>query len=417
MKRGGSVKLLIHSINYAPDMIGVAKYTTEMSEWLAARGHHVCVVTAPPYYPAWRIRDGFSGGRYAGERHAGVDVIRCPLYVPRVPHGMRRMMHLLSFAVSSFPVVIWKSLVWRPDLIICTAPTIVAAPASFVAAKLIGAASWLHVQDFEIDAAFDLGLVRNAGFRKVAIAIERFVMRAFDRVSSISQAMRRRLSEKGVPEGRTVEFRNWVDTSVILPLSGANAYRSELGISQDDTLLLYSGNIGQKQGLEIVVDAARKLRSRSDIHFLICGDGPGRDELAASVSDLTNFHFKPLQPAARFNELLNAADVHLLPQQAGAADLVLPSKLTGMMASGRPVVATAGPGTGIASELDGCGLVVPPGDVEAFSRAILELSDDPARRRVLAAAARIHAEETFARDLVLEKFLLCCRDLVQAKNS
>lgn len=412
---GGSVKLLIHSINYAPDMIGVAKYTTEMSEWLAAHGHHVCVVTAPPYYPAWRVRDGFSGGRYTIESCNQVEVIRCPLYVPGAPNGIRRMLHLLSFAISSFPVVIWKSLVWRPDLIICTAPTIVAAPTSSIAARLVGAGSWLHVQDFEIDAAFGLGLIQNSGFRRVANAIERFVMRSFDRVSTISSAMLRRLSAKGIPEERTVEFRNWVDTRAIFPLSGKNAYRLTLGLASGQILLLYSGNIAQKQGIEIVVEAARKLQSRPDIVFLICGDGTGRDDLKASATDLTNVHFWPLQPADRLNELLSAADIHLLPQRAGAADLVLPSKLTGMMASGRPVIATADEGTGIDIELAGCGLVVPPGDVEAFTQAILELSGDLERRHILGFAARCRAETTFGMDAILENFLLCCRDLIRAK--
>jgi colanic acid biosynthesis glycosyl transferase WcaI len=120
---------------------------------------------------------------------------------------------------------------------------------------------------------------------------------------------------------------------------------------------IYSGNIANKQGIEIVVEAARLLRHRKDLMFVVCGNGPNRARLIESSADLDNIQFHDLQPRERLSDLLGMASVHLLPQIAGAADLVLPSKLTNMLASGRAIAATAEPGTGLAAEVDGCGLI------------------------------------------------------------
>ena len=121
------MKILIHGINYAPEIIGTGKYTGELGRWLAARGHEVRVVTAPPYYPAWRVGEGYSAGRYRRESIAGVDVWRCPLWVPEKPSGLKRLLHLASFASSSFPIMLRQAL-WRPDVVMLIEPPLLGAP-------------------------------------------------------------------------------------------------------------------------------------------------------------------------------------------------------------------------------------------------------------------------------------------------
>ncbi|MBX6322142.1 MAG: hypothetical protein IRY94_09970, partial [Rhodospirillaceae bacterium] len=138
------LKILICSQNHAPELIGIGKYTGELVAWLADQGNAVRVVAAPPYYPAWRIDPGFRN-RYARERRMGATVYRCPLWVPQRQTGLRRILHLLSFAASSLPVLLWQGFHWRPDVVITVEPPVLAAPGALLAAPLAGPKSRLHV--------------------------------------------------------------------------------------------------------------------------------------------------------------------------------------------------------------------------------------------------------------------------------
>lgn len=397
------MKLLIYGLNYAPEPVGIGKYSGEMGVWLAARGHQVRVLCAPPYYPAWKVAHG-DRFRYRRETLDGVDVWRCPLWVPRRPSGGKRLLHLISWALSSLPLALWQAVRWRPDLVLAVEPTFFAAPAAASVAKLSHAKAWLHVQDLEVDAAFDMGILPGGGLRRMAGAIEGWFMRRFDRVSTISAAMRGRLAAKGVPETRLILFPNWVDTDDIRPLERPSLLRAEMSLDTARIVALYAGNLGEKQGLHILLDAARALKERDDMVFVICGDGPPRRDLIERARDLANVRFLPLQPGARLNELLNLADIHLLPQRAEAAASLMPSKLTGMLASGRPVVAGALPHTELARAVKGCGLTVPPDDGTAFANAIEALADDAPRRAALGLAARARACADWDKEAVLHRF-------------
>lgn len=396
------MRILIHGAYFPPDQIGIGKYTGEMAAWLAAQGHEVRVVVSQPFYPAWRITEGYSGGRYTRERWQGLDLWRCPVWVPDRQTGATRIMHLLSFALSSAPVVL-RQVFWRPDLVCIVAPPFFCAPAAWAAARLARARAWLHLQDFEVDAAFETGLLRQPDLRRFAIWVERVILRRFDRVSTVSRTMLARLVDKGVPNQHCLLFPNWVDLDAITPLQGSNSFRNELTIAEDMVVALYSGSIGYKQGLETVLDAARRLEGDSGLRFVICGEGPLRERLSREYASLTNVIWLPLQPMSRLNELLNMADIHLLPQRADVADLVMPSKLTGMLASGRPVVATAVSGTQIAEVVSSCGIVVQPGDDAALATAIQKLAADRGEMRRLGAAARKYAVEHLGADRVLRQ--------------
>lgn len=409
-------RILVVGINFAPEEIGTGKYTGEMAHWLAARGHTVRVVTAPPYYPAWKVSNGFSGARFRREQHGQLEVLRCPLYVPRRPTGLTRLLHLGSFAVTSALALI-ASLRWRPDVVICIAPTLAAAPAAWLYARLTGACCWLHVQDFELDAAVDMGVVRVGPLARVARAVERVLLRRFDRVSTISDPMLARLGVKGVSAGRRLLFRNWADTGAIVPRDGPSPYRRELGIPDDAVVALYSGNMGLKQGLELLAAAARALTDVPQLWFVFGGDGPAREALARDCDGLRRVRFLPLQPTERLGDWLGLADIHLLPQRADVADLVMPSKLTGMLASGRPVLATAAPGTGLALALQASGVCVSPGDAAGFTAALNRLAVNAARRRRLGEAARRQAVKELARDSVLHAFERQLLDLTGAPGA
>jgi len=397
------VRLIIYGINYKPELTGIGKYSGEMAEWLVSKGHEVRIVTALPYYPQWQVAENYSSWRYLREPLNGVDVWRCPLWVPASPSGLKRILHLASFALSSFPIML-SQVFWRPNIILVVEPPLFCAPSSLFVSWLCKACSWLHVQDFEVDAAFDLGVLSSARLRRIVLRIESWLMNKFDRVSTISDQMVLRLGTKGVRPNRQVLFPNWADIDHIHPLDTPSTYREQLGIIASDIVFLYSGNMGEKQGLEIVVQAARQLAKRKNIVFIMCGQGAAYSRLRELADGVTNIHWLPLQPLEKLNDLLNMADVHLLPQRADAADLVMPSKLTGMLASGRPVLATAFEGTQIAEVLESTGVIVPPEDVEAFVDAIVDLAGNAEQRQQLGKNARDYAVEYLGRDAVLARF-------------
>ena len=398
------MRILVYGINHAPELTGIGKYTGEMVEWLVAQGHEVRVVTAPPYYPAWKVRNDYHPARYVTESLDGATVYRCPLWVPAQPKGVMRMLHLFSFALSSLPVMLAQA-AWKPQVVFTIEPAFFGAPTALFTARLARAPAWLHVQDFEIDAAFELGLLPSGGsIHRFALALERFFTRQFQRVSTISPNMVQRSLTKGVSPDYAVLFPNWVDTDAIYPLTGQNSFRKELGLSEDKLVLLYSGNMGEKQGLEILGLLAQRFSPDARLHFLFCGDGAFRPQLEQMVKGMSNVSLLPLQPIERLNELLNVADIHLLPQRADAADLVMPSKLTGMLSSGRPVLATAAAGTQVAQVVEGRGIAVPANDADAACQAIHLLVNDRNLRQSMGLSARAYAVEHLGKEQVLRRF-------------
>ena len=385
-------RIFIYAMNYAPEVAGVGRYTGEIGDHLAAMGHEVSVLTTPPHYPGWKVLPPYRNGRYGRETRGGAEIVRCPLALRERMGGVWRLIAPLSFAVASAPLALWRALRHRPDTVLCIEPTLMVAPVAILAARLIGARTVLHVQDLEVDAGFAVGhLAKRAWLERLAHACEKRLLRRFDRLITISGRMAERLVEKGVAADRIAIVRNWVDLDLVKPLEGVSPYRKELGIAETDFVVLYSGNIGAKQGFDDLIDAASRLLRRADIKFLIAGEGPAKKALAARAANLPNVRFLPFQPYARLSEFLGLADVHVLPQSADAADLVLPSKLGGMLASGRRVIVTAAPGTELATFVEGAAILVPPADAAALAEAIERAADagpeDPAaarRRRRLA---------------------------------
>ncbi len=407
--------ILILGLNHAPEPVGIGPYTAEMARSLVRAGHEVTVVCGKPYYPFWKVDAAYAGGGVRTSIEDGVRIVRLPIYVPANPSGQQRLLHHSSFAVRAQPAMIAEARRRRPDIIIGVAPSLISMTAARVTAKLFKAKLWLHVQDFEVEAAFATGLLNPAGLvGRAARRFERYSLSA-DRISTISPQMCAKLVERGIEADRVVEFRNWADIDHIRPLDTPSSLREEWGIEQSH-VALYSGNMANKQGIEIIVEAARLLTSRSDLLFAICGSGPHRDRLVAAAAGLGNVRFFDLQPVARLSGLLGIATVHMLPQIAGAADLVLPSKLTNILASGRPVVATAEIGTGLAQEVEGCGVVTAPGDAAAFAQAIIDLIDDPERCATLGRAARTRAEDRWSQDRILERFEGQLRSLGEEDN-
>ena len=410
------MRLLIVGLNFAPELTGIGKYTGEMAAWLAARGHDVSVITTRPYYPDWKRPPGLSGWTWRSETWQGCRVIRCPLYVPRRQTGLQRILHLASFGLSSIPAAL-RLMSRRADVVAVMAPTFFSVPTALAVARLMSAKAWLHVLDLEVDAAFELGFIRSRRLIGVARAVERWLMRRFDLVSTISTKMRDRIERKDVDPGRLMLFPNWVDTDAFRPLAGPVPLRHELGIADERCVVLYSGSMGQKQGLEHVIAAARLLAAGAGSPiFLLAGAGPMRGDLERSALNLANVRFLPLQPAERFNEFLNVADIHLLPQRRDASDLVMPSKLLAMLATGRPVIATALADSEIARTLVESGVITPPEEPAPLAAAIQELARDPERRQRMGAAAAAVARVTMHAERILCDAEARLMDLIEQRQ-
>lgn len=398
-------KILLYGINYAPELTGIGKYTGEMAEWWAGQGHDVTMVTAPPYYPEWQVHQDYSGGRFSDRMEGGVRVLRCPLYVPRHPSALKRILHLLSFSFSScFALLkLWRL---RPDLIVYVVPTLFCALQILLYARLSGARVVLHVQDFEVDALFGLGMARAGLLARLAYRMERWLMRAFDRVSTISTGMFARARDKGVSEDRLILFPNWSEVERFRSTRRDEALLASLGVDPACKVVLYSGNMGEKQGLEVVLEVARDLADRQDIQFLMVGEGGGKARLLARVSELglRNVCFAPLLPYEQLPALLASADCHLVVQRRGVADAVLPSKLTNILAVGGNAVITADEDTTLGRlcrDFPGIAELVEPESPEALVAGI---------DRALAMAApnvvaRDYARDFLGKDVILDRFL------------
>jgi colanic acid biosynthesis glycosyl transferase WcaI len=405
------LKILIHGINYAPEPIGTGKYTGELAVWLAKRGHSVHVVTAPPYYPDWRVKDGYLSRLYWHEILNGVDIWRCPLWVPQLPSGITRIIHLLTFAFSSLPILLGH-VFWKPDVVMVIEPPLFCAPQAWLTARLSGAKAWLHIQDFEVAAFFGLGFTssRHGSMKNIVTSIEGCLMRRFDRVSSISNAMIDRINHFKVPRERTVLFPNWVDTKHICPNSEGQKLRSEWGLTDDQKVILYSGNIAKKQGLEMIIDIAARLETtHPHLVFLLVGEGAAKAELVAEVKKrhLQNVVFKELQPLEKLPALLTMADLHLIVQKRGAADAVMPSKLTGVLSAGGFSLITADEKTELGELVlsnPGIAMLVEPENPDALKQALLTYLDHEGPKGAYNTIARKYAEDHLAKDRVLERF-------------
>lgn len=394
-----NARVLLYAMNYAPELTGCGRYTGEMGAELVQRGAIVTVVTTPPHYPGWRVQTGHVN-RYSNETLAGQRIIRCPTYLRDAMGGIHRMIAPVAFSLTSLPVIMWQLLFRRQDMLICVEPTLFAMPAALLAARLRGTPTLLHVQDLEVDAAFEVGHLRPPiWLKRVAYAFERCILRGFDSVVTISEGMRMRLVAKGLDPARVMLIRNWVDLDHIRPLDAPLSYRAMIDVPEDRFVILYSGNLGPKQGLDTLGRAAARMAAEAqetgtDVLLVIAGDGPERDRLMHDYGHLPNIAFRPLQPEAHLGAFLNMADAHVIPQLAGATDFALPSKLAGILASGRSLIVMAEPTQEIARFVGDSAIVIPPEDDARLVDAIrsVQAADPPQRR-----AARLRLAATLSR--------------------
>jgi colanic acid biosynthesis glycosyl transferase WcaI len=327
---------------------------------------------------------------------------------------LKRLVHLISFSLTSF-IALLSQLFWRPDVVVVVVPTFFCVPFILLYSKLVGAKSVIHIQDYELDAMLGLGLLGSDKnlLVKAASHIERFFLRRFDMVSTISYNMVERAKHKGVVEAKTVFFPNWVDTSFITPAACRATFRKLWGYGADDKVILYSGNIGNKQGLELVLKAAesfqcsKKKIGDDKVRFVIVGQGTYRARLEAMAVSmkLNNLEFRDLVSYEDLPDLMAMADVHLVVQKCGAADAVLPSKLTSILSARGYALITAEVNTELGllcANNVGIAERVEPENLNAFISGLNKLlaKDTKSHNKV----ARQYALDSLNKDAVLQSF-------------
>jgi len=396
------MRVHIIGINYWPEVTGIAVFSTGRAEHLASAGHDVTMCAAVPYYPQWRVPAEYRGLKFRREARAGVTILRCPLYVPSAVDPIRRVLHEASFIASAF---LRSLLCRRPDILFVVSPPLGLAIAAVVLGWLWRVPYVFHVADLQPDTALDLGMVRPGRVARLLYAVERLAYRRAAIVSTLTEAMRARIIAKGIPAEKVVLFADWADPRLFALAGGqSDPIRPELGLG-DAFLVLHAGNMGVKQGLDVVLDAAQQTRSNPGIVYLLVGDGAMRPHLErrAGALALDNVRIVPLLDHERFLRVLATADVCLVTQQRAVADVVFPSKVLTLLAAGKPVIASVTGGSAVANVIAGAGagMVVSPEDSDAVVTAIEALRRDAPLRAGMSAAGRAYASRHWERTATL----------------
>jgi colanic acid biosynthesis glycosyl transferase WcaI len=258
---------------------------------------------------------------------------------------------------------------------------------------LRGGSLVFNIQDVFPDAAVQTGAITNKQIIASAQWLERASYKRSDAVVLLSEDLRRNISQKTGPAMRDQlhVIPNFVDTSAIVPGSRMTSYRRDLTIDERP-VVMYAGNVGYSQSLEMMIAAARQL---PNIAFVINGDGAARQSLQEQARDLSNVYFAPYQPIERLSEVLATGDIHVVPLRAGLASVSVPSKSYSILAAARPVLAAIDEGSEIPRILaeSGAGLSVPPDNERAFIAALTTLCNDQNLRESMGAKGRAWVEQ------------------------
>jgi colanic acid biosynthesis glycosyl transferase WcaI len=413
------MRIIVWGINYDPELTGIAPYNTALCEHLAQRGHDVRMLTSFPYYPEWRKRPGDRGRLYRTETLHGVKVHRCYLHVPRVVTLLPRILHEASFVFFSLLRCLFLP---APDVFVIVSPPLLLGFAAIIASMLKRAPFVFHVQDLQPDAALGLGMLkmlRKNWQTRALYRLESMAYRHAVRVCGISRGMLAAFGQKGVSPEEVVLFPN----GTVLPNPGdkpvPGLFRRRHGFSDDDFLAIYSGNLGIKQGLDLLFEAAPLLQNKS-IRIILCGDGADRARLADihRYKRLSNVLMLPLQEPAAFHEMLTDADLCLILQRAGTSRWFFPSKLLNIFAHAKPALTVSDADSELGRLIAGnkLGLNIKPGDPHSLAKAIDDLAADKERLADFGKVGRAYVAQ-YEMERVLSEFETVLADVASARRA
>ncbi|WP_100614461.1 WcaI family glycosyltransferase [Confluentibacter citreus] len=393
-------KILIIGINYYPEDTAIGLYTTQKAEYLSQNGFEVTVITGFPYYPQWKIRDDYmSKSFFFKETIKGVKVLRSKQYVPSNPTFSKRIIHLISFTIGNF-INLFR--VTKPDIVISIIPFTTSALLGWFLKIRYKSKLWVHIQDFEFDAAIESGLLKGNSepIFKGLLWIEKKLLSKADVVSTISYGMLNKLKQKANVE--SYYLTNWIDIS----LFDKDFNKPHTYLDSNDFKILYSGNIGTKQNWDIFFDFINEIKDTPNIDVIIVGEGAEKENVINRFKPFKFVKHYNLVPFDELPLLLSSADLHVLFQKTDVIDTVMPSKLLGMMASGKPSIVTGNMKSEVATifnESQG-GYYFDGSSVKAITDCILSLIDNKKLREELGLNAKRFVNDKFSQKEVLDKF-------------
>jgi colanic acid biosynthesis glycosyl transferase WcaI len=384
------VRILVLCPHFEPDTAPTGTVMTRIVSELAELGHELHVVTSLPWYAEHAVAHEWAGRWRRTESVPWGSVTR----VHPFPGADKSNLGRRALGFAGFTVLAGLSGLmaggWfrRVDVVVAMSPPLTLGPTGWLAGLVRRAPLVFNIQDVFPDAAVRTGAITNRHVIWAAEALERFSYGRAAAVTVLSDDLRRNVVAKMNPSRheRVRVIANFVDTDAIRPADRRTPYRAELGIG-DEPVVLYAGNIGYSQSLDLLIGAARRC---PDVTFVVNGDGAALAGLRATSSGLDNVRFVRYQPVERLPEVLASGDIHVVPLRSGLGDVSVPSKTYSSLAAGRPVVASIDPGTEIPRLLvaSGGGVAVPPDDLDSFVEAIRTLVDDPGRAAALGRAGR-----------------------------
>jgi colanic acid biosynthesis glycosyl transferase WcaI len=327
------MKITISSLYFHPDHSGIAVYASDFAAYAAQQGHEVTVITGFPFYPRWKKNKADQWKFFRTDQALGAKVRRGYVYVPSKVTAFRRIVHELSFLL--FATVNFLRGGRADAVVVFTTPVLLGCLAAVV--KLIFRCPLvINVQDLQIEATRSLGMLKDSKMLRLMEVLEKKSYQKADVVSTISPGMMSVIAAKGVATEKQYIWPNWVDISEF-ENSTRGQFRGDYGIAESQKLFVYAGNIGEKQGLEVLLDLAKVRREDDDLQFLIVGAGAGLAALKTKAKgmDLPNLRFLPLLPPDQYRQLLADADAVFLSQKRTEADIYFPSKLLGLMAASK----------------------------------------------------------------------------------
>lgn len=389
--------------HFAPDIAPTGILATQLVEEWAGRGHTIHVITSLPWYREHRLEEGYQGRLVRHEDAPWGRITRLhPFPTDDKQNLLRRGLSFGGFSALAAALGMRGP---TADVVVAMSPPLTLGLTGWAVAKARGARSIFNVQDVFPDIAVELGAINNRWVIGGAQGLERWIYRSADAVTVLSEDLAHNVRGKTVGRDNVHVIPNFVDTVAIRPSEKENDYRREFGLS-GKTVVMYAGNVGLSQSLDLVLDAAGALSYEEDLVFVINGHGARRESLESRARGLGNVRFVDFQPPERLPEVLAAADIHLVPLRSGLASSSFPSKTYSILAAGRPLIASIDQRTEIANiiERSGGGITTPPDDAEALTKAIRRMLDAPAEVEEMGARGRAYVERFVSRAAVAEAY-------------
>ena len=370
------MKLVVVTPHFAPDVAPTGAVITRVVEELGRRDHEIEVVTALPWYRRHKIEPGYSGRLYRFEDTPWGRITRIHPFPGSDKRNLAR--RAAGYAGFSALATALGGKGGPVDAVLAVSPPLTLGATGWAIAKRRKAAFVFNVQDIYPDVAVELGMLTNERVVAASYKLEKWSYEVADAVTVLSEDLLDNVARKTTRPEKMRVIPNFVDTDWIKPSERSNAYRREFGLEKK-TVVMYAGNVGLSQGLDLVIDAASALAYEDDLVFVINGAGADRERLMAKARGLENVRFVDIQPADRLPEVIAAADIQLVTLKRGLARSSVPSKTYSILAAGRPLLASVDEGSEVANVVTraGAGVAVPPEDPEAFTKALRGLLDAP----------------------------------------